>query len=56
MKVREMIKLLQKCNENDLIMVDIDEHTTELDICDILQGNGTLRGIVFISLKSDIDG
>ena len=53
MRVGELVKLLQKCNENDLIMIDVDKQTTALDICDVLQGSGTTRGLVYISLESD---
>ena len=60
MKVRELIELLQKCNPNDSVMYDIGNSLrneayvvtgieTSLPIDDVLVGNGTLKGFVYLT-------
>lgn len=57
MIVKELIELLQKCNPNDIVMYELpsvlEDGEMHYGIDDVLVGNGSLTGIVY--LKEDDD-
>ena len=51
MIVSELIELLQRCPQNDIIVADIDGETESADVTDVLVGNGTLKGFCYIKVE-----
>lgn len=51
MIVSELIELLQKCPQNDIIVADIDGETESADVTDVLVGNGTLKSFCYIKVE-----
>lgn len=52
MIVSELIELLQKCPQNDIIEADIDGEEESADITDVLVGNGTIKGFCFLKVET----
>lgn len=50
MLVKELIVLLKKCPQDDIIMADIGEEDSA-DVTDVLVGNGTMRGFSYIKIE-----
>ena len=51
MIVSELIKLLQNCPQNDIIVADIDDEIESADVTDVLVGNGTVKGFCYIKVE-----
>lgn len=51
MIVSELIELLQKCPQNDIIVADIDGETESADVTDVLVGNGTIKGFSYLKIE-----
>lgn len=51
MRVAELIELLQRCPQNNIIMAEISEEEESADITDVLIGSGTIRGTCYIKVQ-----
>ena len=51
MRVAELIELLQRCPQDDIIMAEISGEEESADITDVLIGSGTIRGICYINVQ-----
>lgn len=55
MRVAELIELLQRCPQNNIIMAEISEEEESADITDVLIGSGTIRGTCYIKVQKRED-
>lgn len=51
MKVKELIELLSKCPQDDIVLADVSEDTN-FDIDDVQVGSGTIRGFTFLRAET----
>ena len=49
-KVKDLVELLLKCPQDNLILADIAGQTDSAEIVDVLVGNGTIKGFSFIKI------
>ncbi len=50
MLVKELIELLDKCPQDDVLLADTGEEEAA-DVTDLLVGNGTMRGFSYIKIE-----
>lgn len=53
MRVKELIELLSRCPENDLLMIDSEKELDadiDWDINDVFVGTGTLKGFSYLKI------
>lgn len=50
-KVKDLVELLLKCPQDNLIMAEISGYTDDAEIVDVLVGNGTTRGLTYIKIE-----
>lgn len=51
-KVKDLIELLMKCPQENLLLADIAGHTENAEIVDVLVGNGTTKGFTYIKIEA----
>jgi hypothetical protein len=54
MLVKELIKLLEKCPQDDILLINIGEEAGA-DVTDVLVGSGTIRGFSYLKIEPDED-
>lgn len=50
MLVKELIELLEKCPQDDVLLADTGEEESA-DVTDVLVGNGTMRGFSSVKIE-----
>lgn len=51
MRVAELIELLQRCPQDNIIMAEISGEEESVDITDVFIGSGTIRGTCYIKVQ-----
>ena len=50
MKVKELMELLSKCPQEDILMAEV-VGVGYVDVTDVLVGHGTVRGLSYLQLE-----
>lgn len=49
--VRDLIELLQKCPQDNVILAEIDGEEESAEISDVLIGGGTTNGVTYLKIE-----
>lgn len=53
MRVKELIELLQRCPQNDIVLAEYDTFVESASVEDVLIGRGTVKGFCYVKLEAD---
>lgn len=51
-KVKDLVELLLKCPQDNLLLANISEYAESVEITDVLVGKGTTKGFTYIKIDA----